>query len=518
MKAAVVSRRGGPEVIEVRADLPEPVVKDVAKDVLVEVEAVGVNFADTLQTQGMYPNSPRPPYVPGLEFAGRIAGTQDRVMGFTEQGACAERVAVRKDTLLPIPKDWSAAEAAAFPVNYYTAYFAYWMAGLLDNASGKKVLIHAVAGGVGTASVEVGKLLGVEMFGTASTAEKLEKVRALGLHHGINYKEKDFEEEIGRLTGGAGVDAVFEMLGGEDTARSTRCLAEMGTLIVYGGLLAYRREQLGLTVDRPLLRQMNRFGLPLVPSMLALWLLNFGDRIFLLKLSDVREVGLYSIGSRIASAMVLLLTAFRAAWPAFAYSIEDDEEAKRSYAYVLTYLLYVASWAALALGLLAPWLVRLLTTPTYYEASRVVAPLAFGGVAFGGFIVVSIALGRTKRTQFNWVVTGGAAAVSVTLNVLLIPTYGMMGAAAANVTAFTVMFLGITWWSQRVFPVPYQWRRVVTVVGTAVALTILGKALALPLAVAIALVAAYPICLWPLRFYLPAELRWIKRRSARTAP
>jgi len=291
-----------------------------------------------------------------------------------------------------------------------------------------------------------------------------------------------------------------------------------GTLVVYAGLLAYRREQLGLTLDRPLLRQMNRFGLPLVPSMLAIWLLNFGDRIFLLKLSDVTEVGLYSIGSRIASAMVLLLTAFRAAWPAFAYSIEDDAEAKRSYAYVLTYLLFVASWSALALGLLAPWLVRLLTTPTYYEAARVVAPLAFGAVAFGGFIVVSIALGRTKRTQFNWVVTGAAAAVSVTLNVLLIPTYGMIGAAAANATAFTVMFLGITWWSQRVFPVPYQWRRVVTVVGCAVGLTIVGKVFDVSLPVAIALIAVYPLVLWPLRFYLPAELNWLVRRAARTAP
>jgi O-antigen/teichoic acid export membrane protein len=291
-----------------------------------------------------------------------------------------------------------------------------------------------------------------------------------------------------------------------------------GTLVVYAGLLAYRREQLGLTFDRPLLHQMNRFGLPLVPSMLALWMLTFGDRIFLLKLSDASEVGLYSIGSRIASAMVLLLAAFRAAWPAFAYSIEDDREAKRSYAYVLTYLLFVASWAALALGLLAPWLVRLLTTPTFYEAARVVAPLSFGAVAFGGFIVVSIALGRTKRTQFNWVVTGAAALVSITLNVLLIPTYGMMGAAAANAAAFTVMFFGITWWSQRVFPVPYQWRRVATVVGCAVGLTVLGKLLDVSLGVAIAFIVAYPALLWLLRFYLPAELNWLRRRAARTAP
>ncbi len=291
-----------------------------------------------------------------------------------------------------------------------------------------------------------------------------------------------------------------------------------GTLVVWVGLVAYRREQLGLTFDRPLLRKMNRFGLPLVPSMLALWLLNFGDRIFLLRLSDVSEVGLYSIGARIASAMVLLLTAFRAAWPAFAYSIEDDDVAKRSYAYVLTYLLFVASWAALALGLLAPWIVEWLTTPKYHDSAEVVPLLAFGGVAFGGFIVVSIALGRTKRTQFNWVVTGAAAVVDATMNLILIPKYGMIGAAISNVTAFTVMFVGITLWSQRVFPVPYQWRRVTTVVGCAAGLTVLGKVTDVPLPMAIALIVVYPLCLWPLRFYLPSELTWIRRRAARTVP
>ena len=111
-----------------------------------------------------------------------------------------------------------------------------------------------------------------------------------------------------------------------------------GTLLVYAVLLGYRREQLGLELDRPLLRRMQRFGLPLVPSALALIVVNFSDRFFLSHLASLAEVGLYEIGARIASAMVLLLTAFRAAWPAFAYSIEDDAEARRTYAFVLTYL------------------------------------------------------------------------------------------------------------------------------------------------------------------------------------
>ena len=154
-----------------------------------------------------------------------------------------------------------------------------------------------------------------------------------------------------------------------------------GTLIVYFALLGFRREQLGLQFDRGLLREMNRFGIPLVPTALFLWITNFSDRFFLVKLSDVSEAGLYSVGVRVASAMVLLLTAFRMAWPAFAYSIRDEDEAKRTYAYVLTYLTVVTAWVALALTLFAPWLVDLLATPRFAESYRVVGPLSFAAVA-----------------------------------------------------------------------------------------------------------------------------------------
>ena len=239
----------------------------------------------------------------------------------------------------------------------------------------------------------------------------------------------------------------------------------VGTLAVYLALLGYRRAQLGLQLSRPLLREMNRFGIPLVPSALALIGLSFGDRFFLNELVGPAEVGRYELGVRIASAMVLLITAFRMAWPAFAYSIEDDDEAKRTYAFVLTYLVAVASWLALALGLLSPWLVRLLATPEYYEGGRVVALLAFGAVAFAGYIVIAIGVGRAKRTQFNWVITGGAAALSVVLNLLLVPRYELIGSGIAAASAYTAMFLGMAWWAQRVFPTPYQWRRVATAAG-----------------------------------------------------
>jgi O-antigen/teichoic acid export membrane protein len=290
----------------------------------------------------------------------------------------------------------------------------------------------------------------------------------------------------------------------------------LGTLTVYVLLLGYRRDQLGLEFDRPLLREMQRFGLPLVPAALALIVINFSDRFFLAHLVDLDEVGVYEMGMRVASAMVLLLTAFRMAWPAFAYSIEDDDEAKRTYAFVLTYLVYITSWVALALGLLAPWIVEVLSSDSSFdEGARVVAILAFAKAAYAAYIVMAIGVGRARRTQFNWVITGAAAAVNVGANLLLVPSYGMFGSAAATAAAFAVLFLGMTWYAQRVYPVPYQWRRVVTAAAAAIGLTVLGKLLDVPLPVALALAASYPLVLLPLGFYLPAELARVRPRAVR---
>ena len=283
-----------------------------------------------------------------------------------------------------------------------------------------------------------------------------------------------------------------------------------GTLAVYVVLLAYRRYQLGLEFDRPLFRQMQRFGLPLVPSGLALWVIDLSDRFFLVRMKGLGETGLYSVGVRVSTAILLLLVAVRTAWPGFAYSIRDDQEAKRTYGFVLTYVLYLSCWMSLALSLLAPWIVRLLTVPALYPGSRVVPLLVFGGTAFIAFNLMSIGIGRAKRTQFNWVVTGAAALVNVGLNVALIPPFGMMGAAVSTLAAYAVMFVGMTIRAQRVFPVPYQWRRIGIVVGAAVGLTAVGKALHVPLAGALALSAVYPLILLPLGFYLPVELRRLR--------
>jgi NADPH2:quinone reductase len=231
MKAIMITRLGGPEVLEVQ-QVAEPT--PAAGQELVRVEAGGINFADIMTAKGGYPGSPKPPLIAGREFCGTRESDGQRVMGYTQWAAFAEKIAVGQELLWPVPKNWSSEEGAAFPVNYFTAYFAYWKAGLLENSSGKRVLIHAAAGGVGTAAVQIGKLLGVEMYGTSSSVEKLARVKELGLQHGINYKQQDYEEAIKDSTHGQGVDAAFEMLGGEHTAKSVRCLRDFGRVIVYG--------------------------------------------------------------------------------------------------------------------------------------------------------------------------------------------------------------------------------------------------------------------------------------------
>jgi len=181
MKAIVVTRFEGPDGLELR-EVPEPAA--TADQVLVKVEAVGVNFADIRSAMGLYPGGPKPPYVAGREFAGTIKGTGQRVMGYTQQDAWAGEIAISRNSIWPQPVAWTSIQAAAFPVNYFTAWLVYWKAGVVadigspdhapvnlrlapqqaknglagDPVRPVRVLIHAAAGGVGTAAVQLGRL------------------------------------------------------------------------------------------------------------------------------------------------------------------------------------------------------------------------------------------------------------------------------------------------------------------------------------------------------------------------
>jgi hypothetical protein len=176
-----------------------------------------------------------------------------------------------------------------------------------------------------------------------------------------------------------------------------------GTLTVYLALLAVHRSQLGLQFSRPLLREMNRFGVPLVPAALALIVVNFSDRFFLVHLASLEEVGLYEIGVRIASAMVLLLTSVQDGMAGLCLL---DRRRQRGEAH-LRLRAHLSRRRRLVArprpwGCSRPGSFGLLTQPNFYEGEKVVAPLAFGGAAYAAYIVMAIGVGRAKRTQFNW--------------------------------------------------------------------------------------------------------------------
>lgn len=243
MKALMITSLSGPGALAIQ-DVAEPSLK--SGQTIVRVAAGGLNFADVMTTKGGYPGTPPPPLIAGREFSGVEESSGRRVMGYAQWGAFAEKIAAYANMIWPVPDHWTNEQAAAFPVNYFTAYLGYWQAGMTTGKQPPsaversqtprtpRVLIHAVAGGVGTAAVQIGRLLGVEMFGTSSSDEKLARVKELGLQHEINYKRHDYEEIVKNLTHGEGVDAVFEMLGGEHTAKSLRCLRDFGRVIQYG--------------------------------------------------------------------------------------------------------------------------------------------------------------------------------------------------------------------------------------------------------------------------------------------
>jgi NADPH2:quinone reductase len=230
MKALMITNLSGLDGLAVQ-DVPEPTAK--AGETVVRVSAGGLNFADFMTAKGGYPGTPPPPLIAGREFSG-VELTKDeskgrRVMGYAQWAAFAQKTAAHSSMLWPVPDGWTDEQAAAFPVNYFTAYLGYWQAGMTPGVMWgqpppavrrsespqrtPRALIHAVAGGVGTAAVQIGHLLGVDMYGTSSSDEKLARVKELGLQHTINYKQHDYEEVVKNLTHGEGVDAVFEMLG-----------------------------------------------------------------------------------------------------------------------------------------------------------------------------------------------------------------------------------------------------------------------------------------------------------------
>jgi NADPH2:quinone reductase len=222
------------EVVETDALKPGP------RQVQIDVAAIGVNFSDVMQRRGDYYGGPEPPYTPGTEVAGTISAVGDGVemdvgdrvaaLVSMDSGAYAEYVVAGAGVVFPIPDAMSFEAAAGFPVQFTTAHCALHEWGGLEE--GDTVLVHAAAGGVGTAAVQIANADGAEIVATASTDEKLSLAADLGADHTINYTEADFREVIDETLGG--VDLVLDGVGGSVLSRSIQSLTPFGTVVTYG--------------------------------------------------------------------------------------------------------------------------------------------------------------------------------------------------------------------------------------------------------------------------------------------
>ncbi len=281
-------------------------------------------------------------------------------------------------------------------------------------------------------------------------------------------------------------------------------------------LIFVHRKRLSLRFERPLLRRLLRFGLPTMPAELSLYGLNFVDRIIIVHAASLREAGLYSLGVKFAQGVNVLVRGFQLAWPPLAYSIRDDGEARRVYATVVT--LFVAGCAFVVTGmwLLSRWIVRALAAPEFFGSYEVIGLIATGVTLYALYMVLVVILGRTGRTEFNFPATGAALAANIALNLILVPPLGIVGAGIALVASYIVVLALMYGFTQRLFPVPYEWGRLIRVLAVSSALVLLGELL-LPtdgfagLLARIALWVLYPLALLATGFFTSAERAWLAR-------
>ena len=302
----------------------------------------------------------------------------------------------------------------------------------------------------------------------------------------------------------------------EDQGAEGILLGTFGTGVIF---LAWRlwqeRRRLSLVWRGTLLRRMLRFGLPTMPAELSLYSLNFIDRVLVARLAGLAEAGLYALAIKFGQGMNVIARGFQLAWPPLAYSIADDDEARRAYSLVFTWFAAVCAFGVVGLWLDARWLVRFLASEEFFGAYEAIGPLATGVSLYALYLVLVVILGRTGRTGFSFPAAFAGTAVNVGLNLVLIPALGILGAGLALVASYALV-LALTYvFTQRLFPVPYEWGRLALLVAAAAATVAVGETLlptdgAAGLLGRTALWLAFPALLWVSGFLTDAERRSLR--------
>lgn len=256
MLAALITRVGGPEVLEIREALkPTP----QHTEVLVRVRASALNRADLLQRRGHYPAPPGvPPDIPGMEFAGEVEEVGDavqlwkpgqRVMGLVGGGAYAEYLVTHERTLAPVPDNLSWEQAASIPEAFITAHDALWIQAALRPS--ERVLIHAIGSGVGLAALQLARAMNAVPYGTSRTADKLEHAKKLGLAGGFSVPSAPTPEDGKRWSANGTFDVVIDLTGGPYVNASLHALTHRGRIILVGTMAGVKSEiELGLMLGR----------------------------------------------------------------------------------------------------------------------------------------------------------------------------------------------------------------------------------------------------------------------------
>ena len=263
-------------------------------------------------------------------------------------------------------------------------------------------------------------------------------------------------------------------------------------------------------------KQMLSFGVPLVPGNVASLVITLSDRYFLKHFATLEDVGLYSVGFRIAAALRIgFIEPFRIAWPPYMFSVVDKPDAREIYKNVLVYFTFVCVWAGLLLSAFAREALIVLATPAYYSGYKVVPLLVFSHILLGmcSILVAGIQISnKTKYASYSFIV---AAGVSLGMNFLLVPRFGMMGAAVASVTAYSVLNFLYFAISQRFYYIAHEFRRIVLIFTAGIAiyalavLTTRSMSLVPSIAVKLVLVLLYPVLLYAVRFFTHEETRKI---------
>jgi putative PIG3 family NAD(P)H quinone oxidoreductase len=238
MHAVVITEPGEPEVLR-WLEVPDPVPGP--GEVVIDIAASGVNRADLMQRQGLYPPPPGAPPYPGLECAGRIRSVGDgvtdwrpgdEVCALLAGGGYAEQVVVPAGQVLPLPPEVSVTTAASFPETACTVYSNVFQLAALQ--AGETLLVHGGSSGIGTMAIQLGKAFGARVACTAGSAQKLARCRELGADIAINYREEDFVAALHDATGGAGADVILDLMGASYLARNLAALATDGRLAIIG--------------------------------------------------------------------------------------------------------------------------------------------------------------------------------------------------------------------------------------------------------------------------------------------